>query len=74
MNLLDIRLVVVGGGLSQSHVSMFDSALATIKQRTLPPIAESARLVKARFHKEAGIYGAAMLGKTIQGKYSLNSL
>lgn len=63
MNLLDISLVVVGGGLSHSHHSMFDKALETIRERTLPPIAEIARIEKARFHKEAGIYGAALLGK-----------
>ncbi len=63
LNLLDIGLVVVGGGISQAHPHLLDTAEKVLKERTLPPIAERAQIRKAKFTKDAGIIGAALLGK-----------
>ncbi len=63
MNLLDISITIIGGGISMSHPLLFDTALETIKQRTLPTIASLAELRLARFTKDAGVIGAAILGK-----------
>jgi glucokinase len=63
LNLLDIGTVVIGGGISQAHPHLLDTAEKVLKQRTLPPIAERAEIRKAKFTKDAGIIGAAMLGK-----------
>ncbi len=62
MNLLDIPLVIVGGGISLSHESLFNSALNVIRNRALPSIAQHAEIRKARFTKDAGIIGACVLG------------
>lgn len=63
MNLLDLPIVVIGGGVSRAHRSLFDSALETIRKRSMPSTAERAELRKARFLSDAGIVGAALLGK-----------
>src|SRR3989339_1605930 len=68
MNLLDISTVIIGGGISMSDSILFDSALDTIKQRALPTIASRAELRKAHFTKDAGIIGAALLGKKVYNK------
>ena len=65
MNLLDISIAIIGGGISMSDSILFDSALYTIKQRALPTIASRAEIRKAHFTKDAGIIGAALLGKKL---------
>jgi glucokinase len=63
MNLLDISLIIVGGGISLAHPLLIESALETIRQRAIPTIAGRAEIRKAFFSKDAGIVGAALLGK-----------
>ncbi len=63
MNLLDMRLVIIGGGISLAHPILFDVALKTIKERAIPTIAKDAEIRRAEFTKDAGIIGAALLGK-----------
>ena len=65
LNLLDIGLVVIGGGISQAHIHLFDTAERVLKERTLPPISERVKIRRAKFTKDAGIIGAALLGKTL---------
>ena len=65
LNLLDIGLVIVGGGISQAHPHLLDTAEKVLKERTLPPISERAQIRKAKFTKDAGIIGAALLGKKL---------
>jgi glucokinase len=68
MNLLDIPIVVIGGGISQAPEVFYKSILNTIKTRSLPTISERAEIRKAKFSKDTGIIGAAMLGKNIAGQ------
>lgn len=63
LNLLDMRIVIVGGGISQAHPSLLESARSELRQRALPSIASEAEIRPARFGKDAGIIGAAMLAK-----------
>lgn len=65
MNLLDITTAIIGGGISLSDNILFDNATKIIHQRALPPIAQRAELRKAHFTKDAGIIGAALLGKKL---------
>lgn len=65
MNLLDIRLIIIGGGLSLSHPLLFDYAKETISKRAMPSIAEHFELKHAKFLKDAGIIGAGLLGKRL---------
>lgn len=61
--LLDMRIVVVGGGISNSHPLFLDSALSTLRTRALPTISPEVEIRKAYFSHNAGIVGAAILGK-----------
>ncbi len=63
MNLLDIPLVILGGGMAQSHQILFQTALNTIKERAMPTIAANAELRFSHFAKETGVIGAALLAK-----------
>lgn len=65
LNLLDIHFVVVGGGISYSNPIMLDTAIETIKLRALPTIAENINIVNAKYRRDAGIIGAALLGKEL---------
>ncbi|MCS6808340.1 MAG: ROK family protein [Bacteroidota bacterium] len=60
---LDMRIVVVGGGISQAHPILLDTARTMLKTRALPTIAPEAEIRPARFGSTAGLVGAAMLGK-----------
>ncbi len=61
--ILDMRVVVVGGGVSQAHPIFLDTARQMLKTRSLPTIAPEAEIRPARFGSTAGLVGAAMLGK-----------
>jgi glucokinase len=61
--LLDMRVIVVGGGISNAHPLFLDTALATLQERALPTIAPSVEIRKAHFSNHAGIVGSAILGK-----------
>lgn len=63
LNILDMRVVVIGGGISQSSALFFDTTLDTLKTRALPTIAQLAEIRKAHFSNHAGLVGAAMLGR-----------
>ena len=68
VNILDISTLIFGGGISLSHPILLDTALATMKQRAMPSIAPRIVFKKAEFTKNAGIVGAAMLGKKFINK------
>jgi glucokinase len=61
--ILDMRVVVVGGGVSQSHPIFLDTARHVLKTRGLPTIGPESDIRIARFGSTAGLVGAAMLGK-----------
>lgn len=61
--LLDMRTLVVGGGISQAHPLLLATAQATLRERAFPTIAGEATIIKAAFGSDAGIVGAAMVGK-----------
>jgi glucokinase len=63
MNLLDIKTTIIGGGISNAHTILLETALGTLKKRSLPSIAKNAKILKATFSNDAGIIGAALLGK-----------
>lgn len=63
LSVLDMRAVVVGGGISQSHPLLLETAQRTLRERSLPTIAREAQVIRAHFGNDAGVVGAAMLGK-----------
>lgn len=60
---LDMRVVIVGGGISQSHDILLQTTHQTLQQRALQTIAPEVVVRKAHFTNHAGIVGAAVLGK-----------
>ncbi len=65
INVLDISLIIIGGGLSQSHPIFFESALKTIRDRALPSIADRVDIKVAKYTKDAGVIGAALLSREL---------
>jgi glucokinase len=59
----DMRIVVVGGGVSQSHPIFLETAREVLRTRSLPTIGPESEIRTARFGSTAGLVGAAMLGK-----------
>lgn len=63
MNLLDISVAIIGGGVSLAPDIYLEVALETIKERALPHIAESVQVLRAKFTKDSGFIGAALLAR-----------
>jgi len=73
INFLDIPVIVIGGGISQAHKLLFETALKTIQFRVIPDLATQVEIRIAQFTKDAGVIGAALLGKKIIDNH-INSL
>lgn len=63
--ILDMRLVVVGGGISQAHPLLLDSVRETLRKRALPTIAPEVEIRLAHFSAHAGVVGAALAGMAV---------
>lgn len=61
--ILDMHIVIVGGGISKAHPLLLDTVRNTLQNRSLPTIAQNVEVRTAHFSNNAGIVGAAMLGK-----------
>lgn len=61
MNLFDINVAIVGGGVAKAGKILFDSMNQTVKERALKPIAEKAIVIPAQLGNKAGILGAGAL-------------
>ncbi len=65
MNLLDIPNVIIGGGVSMTSEILFPNIEKILSRRLLPSLSANYKLLNAKYNKNTGIYGAAMLGKSI---------
>ncbi len=63
VNLLNLDLIVIGGGVACAGKVLFDSIRSTIRQRAMPVQAGRVRVVKAALGVDAGIIGAGYLVK-----------
>ncbi len=61
MNLFDINVAIVGGGVAKAGKVLFDSINETVRSRALKPIAEKAIVIPATLENRAGILGAGAL-------------
>ncbi len=61
MNLFDIKVAIVGGGVAKAGKVLFDAMNETVKSRALKPIAEKAIVIPAKLGNRAGILGAGAL-------------
>ncbi len=63
LNLLDIRTVVVGGGISQVSAIFFEALSRDVRLRVLPSLRDDITILRAHFNAQAGVIGAAMLAQ-----------
>ena len=61
INVLNVELVVVGGGVTAGWTCFADVVRSEVKRRAFRIPAERARIVRARCGDNAGLYGAAYL-------------
>ncbi len=61
VNLLNPRLIIIGGGVSNNHQFLFKTAQAVIKKRAMGTQASMVKIVHARLGNDAGIIGAQVL-------------
>lgn len=61
LNILDYRLVIVGGGVANAGKPLFDAMNESTRSRVLAPMREEVQVVPAKLGNHAGILGAAAL-------------
>lgn len=61
LNVLDLRVVILGGGISESGELVINNIQKTIKSRVLKSLRNDVKVLKAKLGNDAGILGAASL-------------
>jgi len=61
INILDVRTVVIGGGISAAPQFVFDAVYRSVTGRALKPHRSGIRILKAALANTAGVIGAASL-------------
>jgi len=59
LHILNLQLVILGGGVSKAGDLLFDPIRATVKARTMPSYQEGLRIVPAALGGDVGLLGAA---------------
>lgn len=62
LNLCDLSLVIVGGGVSRAGDHILEPARRSLRQRALKSIASRTEVRQAMLGNDAGLIGAALLG------------
>jgi glucokinase len=63
INLLNLELIVIGGGVMASGQLLLDAARETARQFAFPSSFRDCRIVKSSLWPDAGVIGAAMLAR-----------
>jgi glucokinase len=63
VNIFNPEVVVIGGGVSEAGDLLLDPAREVIGARALLPGRDAVRIEVARFGPEAGLVGAALMGR-----------
>ncbi|MCX8010121.1 MAG: ROK family protein [Ignavibacteria bacterium] len=63
VNLLDIKTIIIGGGVSASGRKLFESIEKSVKMHGVKSIVDKVKVVPAKLKNNAGILGAATLVK-----------
>jgi glucokinase len=61
LNVVDIDVVVIGGGISAAPAFVYDSIISSLRSRILKPHKEQIHVIRAKLGNTAGIIGAASL-------------
>lgn len=64
VNLLNLDVIVIGGGVANAGSILFNEVRAAIKERAMSVQARHVRIVKAKLGNDAGVLGAAILVKS----------
>ena len=62
LNILDMNIIIIGGGISNSKI-MMSTIKDTIIERALPHISKNIIVKQAKFTSNTGVIGAAILGQ-----------
>ena len=68
VNLLDLEVIVVGGGVAGAYKFFSKKMQETIKIRAMRPLGANVVVKKAKYSNDAGIYGAFELIKEVEDK------
>ncbi len=63
VNLLNLEMVVIGGGVSAAGNPLIDSIRKTVLKSSMPTLGKQVKIVKSKLSADAGILGAAILAK-----------
>jgi glucokinase len=63
VNILNPERIILGGGVIRGIPELVDMVRESVKRRALTDAAEAVEIVKARFGREAGVIGGAVLAK-----------
>lgn len=61
VNLLDVRLIIIGGGIAHAGKPLFDAVKESVNKHVLKPMTEGLEVLPAKLGNAAGILGAAAL-------------
>jgi len=61
VNLLDVRLIIIGGGIARAGRPLFDAVKESVKNHVLKPMTDGLEVLPAKLGNAAGILGAAAL-------------
>jgi len=61
LNLLNLQLVIIGGGVAKAGKVLFDPVLRSVREHAMSIPASVARIVQAKMGENAGVIGAGQL-------------
>ncbi|MGA9365061.1 MAG: ROK family protein [Bacteroidota bacterium] len=61
VNLLDVRLIIIGGGIARAGKPLFDPIKESVRKHVLTPMRDGLEVLPAKLGNSAGILGAAAL-------------
>jgi len=61
VNLLDLRIIIIGGAIAGAGKPLFDAVRESVKAHVLKPMTEGLEVLPAKLGNKAGILGAAAL-------------
>ena len=59
LNVLDLRVVVIGGGISAAPAFVYESIITSLRSKILKPQKDRIKVIRAKLGNDAGIIGAA---------------
>ena len=68
INLLNLRLIVIGGGVSNNYLFLGKTINAVVRRRAMKVQSKMVKIVRAKLGNDAGIIGAQVLVKEATGE------